>query len=151
MECLPGSLIFPPETRNTNQRVEETRRLLSVRTGQSMELCFYFWSMKYLTFHFFLEIYRLKICTFLKFALLIELNRYKHLHIYKMFTGATVRHQLFGSANGQSASSPLQVNNNSDEGPENAQAFPVSSFYFTNKTLMLFLSCHHSSGRFCRQ
>lgn len=44
--------------------------------------------MKHVTVHFFLEIYRLKIYILLKFALLMELNRYKHLRTYTIFTGA---------------------------------------------------------------
>lgn len=46
-------------------------------------------SMTYLTFPLFPESYRLKTDIFLKCALLIELNRYKRFHIYKIFAGAT--------------------------------------------------------------
>lgn len=78
---------------------------------------------------------------FLRFAPLTELNRREHLHAYEMFTGAVWNHQLCVTL--LPARAPLlywRAHDDNDEGPKNARAFSVSSFYFTNKTLMLFLS-----------
>lgn len=87
--------------------------------------------MKYLIFHFFLKIYRLLICIFLKCAPLIERNRYKDFHVDKMFAGATWHRQFCLVL--LIARVPLlyqRIDNNSNERPGDAQAFSVSSFCF---------------------
>lgn len=99
-------------------------------------------SAKHLPFPF-TDIYRVKICicVFLRFAPLAESNRPERVRVCEMFTGAVCNHWLGATPPAARAPLPYRgTHGNNDGGTKNARASSGSSFYFTNKTLMLFLS-----------